>query len=184
MTPLSSGLALAIAWAAVNASSFGVTSFFRTSSARPVASYFAYSRMFMGGPPAFIVFLSCSLDVDRSATEFLMAARRGLEQRPGVGMLRVGEDIRRRPLLHDDAPLHHRKPIADLRGNPQIMGDEQYGKIELLAHLVEQFEHLGLHRDVERRNRLVADQEHRLHRQRAGDADPLPLPAGELVRIT
>ena len=46
-----------------------------------------------------------------------------------------------------------------------------------------QVQHLRLHRDVERGGRLVADQEPRLRRQRAGDRDPLPLAARELVRI-
>ena len=51
------------------------------------------------------------------------------------------------------------------------------------ADLVEQREHLRLHRDVERGHRLVGDQELGLHRQRARDADALALAAGELVRI-
>ena len=37
--------------------------------------------------------------------------------------------------------------------------------------------HLRLHRDVERRRRLVADEELRIRRQRAGHRDSLPLPA-------
>jgi hypothetical protein len=51
------------------------------------------------------------------------------------------------------------------------------------ADLVEQLQHLLLHRDVERRDRLVGDQQLGLQRQRAGDADALALAAGELVRI-
>jgi hypothetical protein len=39
-----------------------------------------------------------------------------------------------------------------------------------------------LDRDVERRDRLVADDQLRVHRQGARDADALPLAAGELVR--
>src|SRR5690606_31705554 len=37
--------------------------------------------------------------------------------------------------------------------------------------------------DVERGHRLVRDDERRLERERARDADPLALPSGELVRI-
>ena len=47
----------------------------------------------------------------------------------------------------------------------------------------EQVEHLGLDRDVERRDRLVGDEQLGLERDRAGDADPLALAAGELVRV-
>ena len=38
-------------------------------------------------------------------------------------------------------------------------------------------------RDVERRGRLVGDDDARVERDRAGDADALPLAAGEGVRI-
>jgi hypothetical protein len=78
--------------------------------------------------------------------------------------------------------LHHHDAVADLGGHPQVMGDEQHGKIEALAHVVEQLQHLRLHRHVKRRYRLVGDQHLGLHRQRAGDADALALAAGELVR--
>ena len=47
----------------------------------------------------------------------------------------------------------------------------------------EQIDDLRLDRDVERRDRLVADDQLRLAGQRAGDADALALAAGELVRI-
>ena len=42
---------------------------------------------------------------------------------------------------------------------------------------------MRLHRDVERADRLVGDDQLRIDGQRARDADPLPLPAGELVRV-
>ena len=49
--------------------------------------------------------------------------------------------------------------------------------------LVEQFQHLRLHRDIQRRDRLVRDQHVGIERQGAGDGDALALAAGELVRI-
>ena len=51
-----------------------------------------------------------------------------------------------------------------------------------LLQLGEQLEHPGLHRDVERRRRLVGDQQVGVERERAGQADALALAAGELVR--
>ena len=48
--------------------------------------------------------------------------------------------------------------------------------------LGEQLEHPGLHRDVERRGRLVRDQQLRVERERPGEAGPLALAAAELVR--
>ena len=47
----------------------------------------------------------------------------------------------------------------------------------------EQIQHLRLHGDVERGDGFVGDQDFRIERQRAGDADALPLAAGEFVRI-
>ena len=44
-------------------------------------------------------------------------------------------------------------------------------------------DHLGLDRDVERRDRLVAHDQSRVERQRAGGTDPLALAAGGLVRV-
>ena len=66
---------------------------------------------------------------------------------------------------------------------PQVVGDEQIGQLELLLQIHQQVHDLRLNRDVERRDGLVGDDERRVQRQRAGEADPLPLPAAELVRI-
>ena len=54
---------------------------------------------------------------------------------------------------------------------------------EFVAEILEQVEHLRLHRDVERRYRLVGDDQPRAGDDRAGDADPLALPPGELVEV-
>src|SRR5215471_9688198 len=56
--------------------------------------------------------------------------------------------------------------------------------MELRLQILEQVDDLRLNRDVERGDRLVADDELRRHGKRASDADPLPLSAGELVWIT
>jgi hypothetical protein len=51
-----------------------------------------------------------------------------------------------------------------------------------LLQVLQQVDDLRLDRDVERRDRLVADDELGLDGERAGDADALALAAGELVR--
>ena len=63
------------------------------------------------------------------------------------------------------------------------MGDEQEGQAPLGLQVLEQVEDLRLHGDVERRDRLVADNEFRVERERASDADALPLAAGEGMRV-
>ncbi len=81
------------------------------------------------------------------------------------------------------AALHHRDAIADLRRHAQIMGNEQHRQAEPRFEVFKQVQNLRLHRHIERRDGFVGDQDFRLERQRAGDADALPLAAGEFVRI-
>ena len=71
----------------------------------------------------------------------------------------------------------------DVLHHGEVVGDEQVGEAELALQVLQQVEDLRLDRHVERRDRLVADDELRLERERAGDADALALPAGEFVRI-
>jgi len=73
--------------------------------------------------------------------------------------------------------------MADVLDHREVVGDEQVGEPVLLLQVEQKVDHLGLDRDVERRDRLVAHDQARVERQREGDADPLALPAGELVRI-
>ena len=72
---------------------------------------------------------------------------------------------------------------ADVLDDRQIVGDEEIGEAELLLQVLQQIDDLGLDRHVERRDRLVADDQLGLDRERARDADALALAAGELVRI-
>ena len=63
------------------------------------------------------------------------------------------------------------------------MGDEDERQPELALQLAQQVEDLRLDRHVERGDRLVGDDQLRLQRERARDADALALAAGELVRV-
>ena len=101
--------------------------------------------------------------------------------------LRVGHDRPRVELLGrrqlDELPeVHHRDPVAHVADDAEIVGDEEIRQLELVLELLEQVDHLRLDRDVERRHRLVGDDQLRPQRERARDADPLALAAGELVR--
>ena len=62
------------------------------------------------------------------------------------------------------------------------MGDEHVGELELVLQPLQQLEDLLRHQLVERRGHLVTDDQLRLGGQRAGDADALLLPAGQLAR--
>src|SRR3712207_7733583 len=56
-----------------------------------------------------------------------------------------------------------------------------FRSVPLPLEVVQQVEDLALDRHVQRADRLVAHDEVGVERQGAGDPDPLPLPAGELV---
>ena len=73
--------------------------------------------------------------------------------------------------------------MADMGDHRQIMGDKQIGEIVLALQVDQQIDHLGLDRDVKRRDRLVAHDQAWSERQCTGDTDALALAAGKLMRI-
>ena len=87
-----------------------------------------------------------------------------------------------RPDLDQLAEVHHRHHVAHVAHDRQVVGDEQVAEAELLLQVLEQVDHAGLDADVERGDGLVEHDERRVERERPGDADPLALTAGELVR--
>ncbi len=63
------------------------------------------------------------------------------------------------------------------------MGNEQHAGFGAALHFPHELEDLRLRGDVQRRGRLVGNQQRRIEHQRRRDHDPLALAAGELVRI-
>ena len=109
--------------------------------------------------------------------------RRRRQQGPRVRMSGVAVQSGRRGNLDDLAQVHHRDAVADVLDHAQVVRDEEVGELELVLQVEEQVEDLRLDRHVERGDRLVGNDELRVDRKRAGDADALALAAGELVRI-
>ena len=64
----------------------------------------------------------------------------------------------------------------------EVVRDEQVGEVQALLQVDQQVDDLRLDVDVERRDRLVGDDELGRDRERARDRDALPLAARELVR--
>ena len=104
--------------------------------------------------------------------------RNGREQRARVGMARVEVDLVARCELDNLAEVHYRHAIADVLDHAQVVRDEQISEFQLLLQVLQQVDDLRLDRNVERRHRLVENQETRIHRERARDSDSLPLSAG------
>ena len=78
------------------------------------------------------------------------------------GWQRVEEQLLGVGDLDQLADVHHRDAVADVLDDAQVVGDEQVGQAELVLQVLEQVEDLRLDRDVERRDRLVADDQLRV----------------------
>src|SRR6476646_8929909 len=105
-----------------------------------------------------------------------IAARRfelegGGKQRLGVLGLRIGEDLRRRALLDDLAVTEYDDRVGERANNLQVVADEQVSEHVAALELAQEIDDLCLHRHVERRGRLIEDQEFRLEHDGTGDGD-------------
>ena len=98
-------------------------------------------------------------------------------------MLRVAEDLRDRSLLDDLALDITQTRSAILRTMPRSWVMKSIDMLSLLFRLGEELQDLRLHRHVERRGRLVGDEEVGLVGERHGDHHALALAARELVRV-
>ena len=65
----------------------------------------------------------------------------------------------------------------------QIVSDEKVGQPQGRLELLQQVDDLGLDRDVQRADRLVADDEIGLAGQRPGNGNTLALAAGKLMGV-
>ena len=106
----------------------------------------------------------------------------GRDQCLGVGMDRVGPDGGGVTGFHDPPQIHHGDPVGDLPDDREVVGDQQQADVLLAHQSGEQVSDLRLGGGVQGADRLIGDQARRAGRQGAGDRDPLPLPATELMR--
>ncbi len=97
-------------------------------------------------------------------------------------MLRRAEQLLGIPLFDHLTLGHHIGSVSHMAHDPQVVRDQQDGHAELALQILEQLQYLRLDGDVERRRRLVGDQQIGFVGERHGDHHPLALPAGELVR--
>ena len=93
-------------------------------------------------------------------------------------MLRLFKKCRGLRFLDDLAAAHDDDTVAEAAHHREIMADEGHGEIHLRPQIHEQIEDLGLARHVEAGDDLISEDETRLERHRAGNADPLALAAG------
>src|SRR5262245_12603463 len=98
-------------------------------------------------------------------------------------MLWAGENDFGFSAFDDLAGVHDGDFVGAFRDDAEIVGDEQHGHAEPSLELADQLEDLRLDRHVERRGRLIRDQELGRAGERHGNHDALTLADGELVRI-
>ena len=98
-------------------------------------------------------------------------------------MLRRLKDFSTLPALDNLAALHHRDIVCELANDVEIMGDEQHRHVVAMLQILQQVEDLRLHGDIERRRRLVGDEEIGPVGERHRDHHALTLAARKLMRI-
>ena len=72
-----------------------------------------------------------------------------------VLVARVGQQLNRGGLCDHLARVHDRDRMSPFGHKSQIVRDEDHGETEFVAQLVEKFDDLLLHGDVERGRRLI-----------------------------
>ena len=94
---------------------------------------------------------------------------------------RGGDELRRRPALQDPAVHDHADVVGERGGVLEVVGDENRRQRELPEQLVELDPHRRLGVRVERRERLVEQQDARLEGERPRERDPLALATRQLA---
>src|SRR5205809_4388138 len=97
-------------------------------------------------------------------------------------MARRGEDLLPWRHLRDRAEIHDGNAVRHVLDDRQIVADEEQREAELPLQILQQVDDLRLDGDVERRDRLVADDQFGFRGKRPGDADTLALAAREFMR--
>src|SRR5690606_2664640 len=103
----------------------------------------------------------------------------GGQQQLRIGALGVVEDLCDRPLFYDLTAFDDADVVGHAAHAAHVVRDEQHGQVQPLLQLQQQGGDLVLIGEVQGRQRLVGDQQARLHGQGAGDRHALFLPAGQ-----
>ncbi len=99
--------------------------------------------------------------------------RHSIEQSFGVGVARLRIKLLSISQFDDFTQIHYCDSVTDMLYNAQVMGDEKVCQAEFLLKVFKQVDDLGLDGQVEGRDWLVGDDQARLHRKSASDADAL-----------
>ena len=98
-------------------------------------------------------------------------------------MDRIFEKVVARRLFDHLAKVHDRDIIGEVLDDGEVVRDENIRQAHVALELLEQVEYLRLNGHVQRRHRLVADDELGIDRKRAGDAYTLAAASVQLMGI-
>ena len=105
----------------------------------------------------------------------------GRYQSPGRLSLRVGKQLLPRSTFHYPPSFHNCDPVRGAAGEREVMGDEQQRQTAFALQPAEKSRNPIGDQRVERRGRLIEQQDRGLLGQRHREPDSLPLTAGEFV---
>src|SRR5829696_2718529 len=97
--------------------------------------------------------------------------------------MRCDQDLLGGTQLHLFTTVGHRDAVAEIAGQPNVVGDEEHRDAGILLEVLEQVHDLRLDTDVESRGGLVENEHVRVERERRCDADALSLPAAQFMRV-
>ena len=106
-----------------------------------------------------------------------------VSERGRVGVRRLVENGRGRPVLDGTPGIHDQHLVGDIAHHRKVVRDEHHAHAVLALQAGEQLEHVVLVGGIQRRGGLVGDHQHRPDGQSGGDGHALAHAAGELARV-
>src|SRR6185437_59535 len=100
-----------------------------------------------------------------------------------IGVARPLDDVAQRADFGDAPGIHDRHAVGSLGDDADVVGDQHDSRAMVAAELLDEGDDLRLDRHVERRGRLVGDDELRIAAQRQRDDDALAHAAREVVGV-
>ena len=98
-------------------------------------------------------------------------------------MVWVGVEVLQRAPLHEPPVVDHDDLVGHVRHHAEIVGDEEHRHVQLGLQVADELEDLRLDGHVQRRGRLVRDQQRRAAYQRHRDHRALAQPSRELEGV-
>ena len=100
---------------------------------------------------------------------FLVSARHSGNQRFGIFMLGITQDLRHVSCFNDFAAIHHSNTRCDGRNHTNIMGDDDHTKLAFFTQLFNQIKNLRLDRNIQRSCGFICNDKLRFSGERQSD---------------